>query len=350
MRINLLLALAATSFACAASSGGGVADAGLSDGGATDAGDQTVDAGPQPPAITSFSPVKAEAGATVTLVGTGFGTTPSSQVVTFLGADGAEDDRAAVVTSATETRLEVTVPDGVVEGPLSVVVGGLSATSAASFAVGVPFSINPYDQPVQVSQAGGFGVRFSGSGLSNDVRSYVVHATPVFGGAAVALTVTRIAFGTGTENVMQVEAPTARGLYRVSATFGNETATAAVPIAVHDWAYVSDTYNGEAYNAPLDKASTTQYLRVHFGPEERAESTYTLELLDPDTGALRHSISPPRGYSSSESGVFALDFHQYTGPVGSFRVRIKLVRPDAPTVTLETPPSAKLLTVIDSGT
>lgn len=68
--------------------------------------------------VLSVVPVRAVAGAKVTLSGTGFSTATANNAVSFGG-------KAAVVTSATATRLTATVPTGAVDGKVSVTVGVL---------------------------------------------------------------------------------------------------------------------------------------------------------------------------------------------------------------------------------
>ncbi len=57
------------------------------------------------PTISSFSPISAEVGATVTITGTNFSTTPTNNTV-FFGAT------KALVTTASATQLTVIVPKG----------------------------------------------------------------------------------------------------------------------------------------------------------------------------------------------------------------------------------------------
>lgn len=78
--------------------------------------------------VTGFSPDSGMVGAAVTVNGTGFSASPEKNVLTFNGA-------AAVVTSAKATALGAIVPDGALTGIVSVSVGGVSATSEASFTV-----------------------------------------------------------------------------------------------------------------------------------------------------------------------------------------------------------------------
>ena len=60
--------------------------------------------------ILSFNPTSAPAGATVTIVGSGFSTTPASNTVKFNGV-------TATVTASTANTLTVTVPATATSGP-----------------------------------------------------------------------------------------------------------------------------------------------------------------------------------------------------------------------------------------
>jgi hypothetical protein len=78
------------------------------------------------PTISSLSPASGPRGTTVTITGTHFSTTPSSNIV-FFGAV------QAPVTAATSTTLTVTVPDGASYQPVSVTTGGFTGYSSLPF-------------------------------------------------------------------------------------------------------------------------------------------------------------------------------------------------------------------------
>ena len=80
-----------------------------------------------PPSIAAFSPAEAFSGATLTIYGANFDTTPANNTVTLNGV-------AAIVTSATSTQLQVTVPKNpACTGYIMVTVNGQSALSATQF-------------------------------------------------------------------------------------------------------------------------------------------------------------------------------------------------------------------------
>jgi len=79
--------------------------------------------------IVAMSPSSGPVGTAVTIYGTGFSTTTSSDSVSFNGT-------SATVSSATLSSLQVTVPSGATTGTVSVTTPNGSATSATSFVVG----------------------------------------------------------------------------------------------------------------------------------------------------------------------------------------------------------------------
>src|SRR5665213_1862259 len=83
----------------------------------------------QAPTITSFSPASGPVGTPVTITGTNFNATKTSNIV-FFGAT------MATVTAATTTSLTVTVPTGATYQPISVLNGttALIGYSASPFA------------------------------------------------------------------------------------------------------------------------------------------------------------------------------------------------------------------------
>lgn len=80
------------------------------------------------PTITSFAPVYALPGATVTVTGINFSTTPANNAVTINGA-------AAAVTTASATQLTVSVPANATTGKIAVTSTTLTATSTNDFEV-----------------------------------------------------------------------------------------------------------------------------------------------------------------------------------------------------------------------
>jgi hypothetical protein len=83
---------------------------------------------PESPEITDFTPTSGIVGATVTITGAHFSTTPENNTVEF-------NNVAATVTAATATQLTVTVPATATTGKIEVTTTGGSVTSADDFEV-----------------------------------------------------------------------------------------------------------------------------------------------------------------------------------------------------------------------
>jgi len=80
------------------------------------------------PIITSFFPASGPVGTTVIISGNSFSEVPSNNTVTFAGS-------SAVVTSASETEIITTVPDGAITGPIAITHNSLTGISATNFEV-----------------------------------------------------------------------------------------------------------------------------------------------------------------------------------------------------------------------
>ncbi|HAS44124.1 MAG TPA: hypothetical protein DCS93_26840 [Microscillaceae bacterium] len=87
--------------------------------------------------ITDFNPKSGVIGTNVTITGVNFDAIAGNNLVKFNGT-------SAVVTTATTTQLQVTVPDGATTGKLSVTVGNQTDTSTAVFTV----TENPNDPAI----------------------------------------------------------------------------------------------------------------------------------------------------------------------------------------------------------
>jgi YD repeat-containing protein len=122
-------------------------------------------------AIFNFSPQQGAVNGTVTLEGQGFGTTPSGNTVRFNGT-------VATVISATSTRLVATVPFGATTGPISVTVGGSTATSSGNFTV-VPLpSITSISPKAALSNSTISSFQVTGTNLNGSTFSFLPTFTP----------------------------------------------------------------------------------------------------------------------------------------------------------------------------
>ncbi|WP_326766068.1 IPT/TIG domain-containing protein [Streptomyces sp. NBC_01591] len=157
--------------------------------------------------VLSLVPVRAASGESITLSGTGFSTTAASNTVSF-------GTKTAVVTSASATRLVVTVPEGAAKGPVSVAVGSGSATSTETFtpAQGKPV-VTSY---APTSGPPGTEVVLSGSDFASAATDNVVR----FNGGRIAEVVER----TDTALTVKVPAGAKAGRITVETPDGQEMA------------------------------------------------------------------------------------------------------------------------------
>ncbi|CAN5360482.1 hypothetical protein BH09BAC3_BH09BAC3_09950 [soil metagenome] len=84
------------------------------------------------PTISSFNPSSGSVGATITITGTNFSTTPADNEVKFF------NNIAATVTASTATSLTVTVPTGTATGKISVTTNCVTVLSATNFTLTSP--------------------------------------------------------------------------------------------------------------------------------------------------------------------------------------------------------------------
>lgn len=162
------------------------------------------------PVITNFSPTSAIAGSAVTISGSNFNITASSNIVKFNGVD-------AVVTGVTSTSLYTSVPAGTTTGKITVSVNGRTATSSADFVVLTP-SITKF---LPTSGIVGTAVVISGSNFDPIAVNNVVK----FNGIAAV-----VASATSDELIVIVPEMATSG--NISVTSGGTTATSAISFAV----------------------------------------------------------------------------------------------------------------------
>jgi 6-phosphogluconolactonase len=101
-------------------------------------------------AIFNVTPLRGAPGDQVTIQGQGFSATLANDTLQFNGA-------AATVTSATTSTIVASVPSAATTGPITVLVGGVTA-QGPSFSVFVPLAINPVNPSI-------------GAGLQQQFRS-----------------------------------------------------------------------------------------------------------------------------------------------------------------------------------
>lgn len=89
------------------------------------------------PTITGFDPGSGQIGDVITISGTNFSATPSSNTVKFNG-------KAATLSAATTTQLTCAVPTGATSGMIAVTVNSMTVTSTTAFTVILPPTISSF--------------------------------------------------------------------------------------------------------------------------------------------------------------------------------------------------------------
>jgi YD repeat-containing protein len=136
--------------------------------------------------IVAFSPSAGPVGTTVTIYGTGFSSNAAQDSVSFHGT-------AASVSSATATKLVVTVPSGATTGTIGVTAPGGSATSTSSYVVaasGAP-TISSFTPTAGVA---GTSVTITGTNFetvaTNDRTNFNTTLAPVTAATSTSLSAT----------------------------------------------------------------------------------------------------------------------------------------------------------------
>ena len=137
--------------------------------------------------IIAFSPQSGPVGTTVTIYGTGFSATPSQNTVTFHGT-------AATVSSATTTKLVVTVPSSATTGTVGVTSPLGSATSATAFTVAAAAQAPTITGFTPTTGVAGTAVTISGTNFdptpANDRTRLNATLVPIATATTTALTTT----------------------------------------------------------------------------------------------------------------------------------------------------------------
>ena len=170
-----------------------------------------------PLAVNSFNPSSGTVGTEVLISGQSFAPSPGDNTVTFAG------DAEATVTSATETSLNVTVPQDAMTGPITVEVGGNSATSSNDFTVEegqAPLSVNSFSPS---SAEVGEVITITGSGFA-DTRS---GNSVIFSGNNAVATVV-----SATTTELEVEVPDNAEDGPITVEVGSESATSSESFTV----------------------------------------------------------------------------------------------------------------------
>jgi YD repeat-containing protein len=164
---------------------------------------------PSPITIAGFAPSSGPTGTVVTITGTGFGATPTTNAVTFNGV-------AGTVVTAAVTALTVAVPAGAATGRIAVTVAGNTATSAQDFVVAAP----------GVPTIAGFTPAAGPPGTAVSVVGTNFNATP--GATTVKLNQNAATASsvTTTQLAFAVPAATGSGRIRIATTAGSVVSAA----------------------------------------------------------------------------------------------------------------------------
>ncbi|MET9099500.1 RHS repeat-associated core domain-containing protein [Streptomyces antibioticus] len=294
--------------------------------------------------VLSVVPVRAKAGATVTLSGTGFSTTPSANAVTF-------GSKSAVVGHASATRLVVTVPDGAAEGPVSVAVGASTAKSTEAFSLASPGpSITSVQPPAGPA---GTEVVLAGSGFAATASDNLVR----FNGDTLAESVR----ATSTTLTVKVPEGTTTGRITVQTPDGKTTSPAdfTVPLSEDAASFETTVRTSVADGPAVSVAVTTPGKRglVLFDAEQGqhisvgfAQATFTssaaVQLIDPrgdavgSTGYISAGASDYEADGLTASGTYSLVIDPLADGTGAVTVTVsepdggELHFTDAPAATV----------------
>ncbi len=156
----------------------------------------------------SFSPGSGPVGATVTIHGTAFSTTPANNTVTFNGT-------AATVTASTATKITTTVPSGATTGVIQVTVSAVSVSSSTNFTVTT--SATPTISAISPTiGAAGTGITITGTNFETTATKN-----------KTKLNITNTLATSATTTSISTSVPTFSGSGKISVTTANGSATSS---------------------------------------------------------------------------------------------------------------------------
>jgi RNase P/RNase MRP subunit p29 len=207
-------------------------------------------------AISDLSSPEGAPGSTLTIVGSGFSTNPSSDVVTINGV-------AATVVSATASELVVNVPAGATSGPIEVQTGTGTVISSSNFTVTTAVSAPTITSFLPADAPTGATVTLTGTGFSsaladnqvqvNQTAATVVAATPT----SLTFVVPSFDGGTQTSSTFSaMSAPITVATPMGTATSPTDLVVSTLLIATPPIANVG----GAAVTMPTPTASTAQLM------------------------------------------------------------------------------------------
>jgi tripartite motif-containing protein 71 len=246
--------------------------------------------------FTSFTPNKALAGASVTITGTGFSSTPANQLVQFNGV-------TATVTASTSTSLTITVPVGATTGKLSVIREGTTVLSTTEF-LALPLSITSFTPGIGIV---GAPITISGTGFSTVNANNSVS----FNGSTATVT-------SSTATTINTLVPLTSTNGKILVTVNGVTATSVLDFTITKLAITQSNY--PQFFVDGDAGAAVR-LTVNDINEVLSAKVYWRGITQ-DEGALS-SASIPHTISSNEVQV-SVPASFFIDPLGLF-LKISLV-------------------------
>ncbi len=246
------------------------------------------------PTIASFTPAEGIVGTVVTITGTNFSTTASTNKVTFLDANAARIP--ATVTAATATSITTTVPTGAVTGKIWVQVGDSTAKAATAFTVTPPAAAPTIVSWTPANAAVGGTVTITGTNFSTTASTNKV----TFLGASDARISATVTVATATSITTTV--PTGAVTGKIWVQVGDAIAKAGTAFTVDASATPATTYN----NTIKAKLSSTCSGCHNASPRMIIGSTYTTDKSNAATmnTRIQNGTMPQGGpWSASDKAL-----------------------------------------------
>ena len=271
--------------------------------------------------ILQFTPSSGPIGTPVTIYGTGFSATPTSNTVKFNGT-------TATVLTASTTVLTTTVPAGATTGTISVKVAGITATSAASFTVGAGSAptLSSFSPAVA-----GYGETVSLTGTNYDTTLINNHVafTAAIGVVATATTTTITVPVPGSAQTGPISVSTAQGKatsaveffvapsdvvstdiqYTGRITVNGPTTTASIMTANKNGLMVFDGVAGQRVNLGFSAVTVAAFYATVYRPDGVAMTTAA--FYDTGGGSIDLPLLPMTGTYT----VFLDLYSIYTGNI-----------------------------------
>jgi hypothetical protein len=271
--------------------------------------------------ILQFTPSSGPVGTPVTIYGTGFSATPTSNTVKFNGT-------TATVATASTTVLTTTVPAGATTGTISVKVAGITATSAASFTVGTGSA--PTLSSFSPAVAGyGETVTLTGTNYDTTLINNHVAFTAAIGVVATATPTTLTVPVPGSAQTGPISVSTAQGKatsvveffvapsdvvstdiqYTGRITVNGPTVTASITTANKNGLMVFDGVAGQRVNLGFSAVTVAAFYATVYRPDGVAMTTPA--FYDTGGGSIDLPLLPMTGTYTIFLDLYSI----YTGNI-----------------------------------